>query len=880
MKRRLAVVIVASVILAGAIGGWRACVRRPGPAARHREAHAGDGLWAGAHRDPRRLDRASIAGAIHDDTGAPIARARVCAELAPSDALPSALTRDPRCTASDDRGRYAIGELLAGDYRVAAMARSHTPAVFHPEGDRARARFALGSGEHRVDVDLVLGPGGVEVTGTVSDVSGGPIAHALVRAAGDDAEADGAGAAAETDGAGVYALWVAPGKRTVTAVADGYTPGEDTCRAPCKLDLRLLPESSLAGTVVDAATGGPVAGVRVVAFSEGDAGEADITDDGGRFQLTRLSPGRYTAVARAPTGYGRSAGSTFVGLAQHAGPISVTLYPAFRISGRVVVPGESRPACRDARVILREGLMQGSVEAERDPDGTLHIDGVLPGHYDVGVRCEGFLAHAHYPPIVVTDQDVTGLAWEVDAGATIRGHVRTQAGAPVDARMVVVARGEGEAADADGRARWLRTARDGGYELRGLSTGEFVITVTTPGGAPRVHVTVPSPGAVIEQDVIVEEGGTIRGRVVDAAGAAVAGVYVLAVPDAGIVEQGGRTGDDGGFTIDHVPVGDCEVTAAHAPWGQGVLHQPSGGRVEAKHVMVAAGETATVQLVVEPITGMITGVVEDARGAPVADAFVTATLETDSVDRLATLGLTAYRRQYTSDGPVVTRPDGTFTLTRLSEGRYTLTAERKAGGDAHVEHVAVGATATLRFQPTGRIEGMVRGEGGAPGVRASPTAGQGGADPASTTDEHGRFTIHHAARGVVSLTGTPKGIELDQEPDYDFLEVTRTITGTHTIELGDLPVVHLRVKDNDPVGSLGFTWVDGPGWHVDEVVPGGPAAIAGLRAGDIVMTIDGVELLGDRENFAPALLRAPPGTALRLGLARGATITLVLGPPS
>jgi C-terminal processing protease CtpA/Prc len=42
--------------------------------------------------------------------------------------------------------------------------------------------LVLGLGEHRDGVDLVLPAGGVEITGTVSDLRGGPIARAEVHA--------------------------------------------------------------------------------------------------------------------------------------------------------------------------------------------------------------------------------------------------------------------------------------------------------------------------------------------------------------------------------------------------------------------------------------------------------------------------------------------------------------------------------------------------------------------------------------------------------------------------------------------------------------------------------------------------------------------------
>ena len=58
-------------------------------------------------------------------------------------------------------------------------------------------QFPLAAGEDKSGVDVELTHGGAEITGTVVDVSGGPIAHAEVREATRGFEH--AGAAAETN---------------------------------------------------------------------------------------------------------------------------------------------------------------------------------------------------------------------------------------------------------------------------------------------------------------------------------------------------------------------------------------------------------------------------------------------------------------------------------------------------------------------------------------------------------------------------------------------------------------------------------------------------------------------------------------------------------
>src|SRR6185436_14994143 len=101
------------------------------------------------------------------------------------------------------------------------------------------------------------------------------------------------GAGVETDEQGRFSLWVDPGGVEVEASADGYAPGREWGHAPGRFEILLTPESSLAGTVVDAATNQPVAGARVTLdsgpFEDGVPG-SDITDADGKFRVEPLTP--------------------------------------------------------------------------------------------------------------------------------------------------------------------------------------------------------------------------------------------------------------------------------------------------------------------------------------------------------------------------------------------------------------------------------------------------------------------------------------------------------------------------------------------------------------------------------------------------------------
>jgi len=275
----------------------------------------------------------------------------------------------------------------------------------------------------------VLHHGGVEVAGTVSDAGGGVIARARVRIEGSTERYNSAVALVETDDHGHYAAWTRPGRITLATSADGYASQVRTGNAPATLDITLVPESILAGAVVDAVTGAPVAGVTVGASAVDNSVWVDTTqtDDHGRFTLSRLPPGRYNAIANAPHGTGFADGSTRLGLGQRVDGVVVRLHPAYQIVGRVIA--DAKPCASPALILVDEHqALYPNVTVETD--GTLHADGVLPGTYVATPACEGYTPKAHYDPVVVTDRDVTA-SWTMDPGSVLTGRVRTTSGEPL-----------------------------------------------------------------------------------------------------------------------------------------------------------------------------------------------------------------------------------------------------------------------------------------------------------------------------------------------------------------------------------------------------------------------------------------------------------------
>lgn len=936
------------------------------------------GVVAQQRLDPTKLVRASIAGVVTDETHAPIANARVCATGRSHD-LDSELLHAFVCATTDATGTYTLANLLPATYAVGASARTFRPDAHHPGGDPKQTDVRLAAGQQQTGIDIVLRAGGVEMTGVVLDLTGGPIEGARVSSHGTRWQGTaGSIAMTETAADGTFSLWVGPGPSSVSASADGYADAGEWVFAPGKVEILLTPDSTLAGTVVDAASGAPVAGARVTISGE-DTDRNTFSDEAGAFRFARLTPGRFTTAATTEHGFGYSEGSTLVGLGQAVDGVVVKLHAAVRVEGKVVTASTKQP-CAQPNVTLADGAQGRWVDVRTEPDGRAWAEGVLPGKYAVEVQCDGYRAKDSYEAVVVADKDVTGLVWEVEPGAKVTGRVLSKAGQPIeDAR--VSARMTGGAARDKGGWGYDRTLPDGTYTLSGLRAGMYKLEVSThKGAAPADGYKVEvKDGATVQQDLVLEETGTIKGTVVDGDGKPVAGVEVntknLSGTTAWSYGNNNKSDENGAFTLEGLKPGEYKVVAARG-WSTQLRRPGTTDNTEqGERVTVRANQPATVRLVIEAQTGVITGTVVDAAGAPVSDAFISAARESDAAGAQQTAS--QQTRWSFDDKPVLTNTDGTFTLTKLSPGNYTVRAHRKGGGEAFAEHVAVGGTATLKITPVGSISGTVAG--GAEEVRITlrdpatgytrhesffRTAGRytladlpkgkfqlsasaaigsaqteialaegerktdvnltlarlvtltgrvvihgtttgvagmivyarpalGGAsstwssddDREFITDEQGRFTIKNVQTGKLALRGYAKaGIN---DSAYAPLSTVRTVTGSGTVDVGDLPVLKKRLRDGEPAGKLGIRFAEPPpttapdarALEISWLDPTGPAAKSELAVGDVITSVDGIDVTGGNIASYASLIRAPPGTKLSFGTKRGATVIVVLTAP-
>ncbi|HEY5933943.1 MAG TPA: PDZ domain-containing protein, partial [Kofleriaceae bacterium] len=318
------------------------------------------------------------------------------------------------------------------------------------------------------------------------------------------------------------------------------------------------------------------------------------------------------------------------------------------------------------------------------------------------------------------------------------------------------------------------------------------------------------------------------------------------------------TDPEGKFVLDQLAPGTYTILA----------YRKGGGEAIAEHV--ALGKH--VQLAIRA-TGSIEG---------------TVTLANATLDELA---ITLTTRDGFRRTDAFYRTSGRYTLRDVAPGTYQLRATTPNGTGELAVAIAPDEHKTgvdLALEPLATLTGtLVDLRAGTPLANlavfsfprdtATLVTPDGAAAGSHISDASGRFTV----RG--SRTGPALLLIRARTADAWSVVVPRTLPAQPSIDLGSIPIVAPRVREGDPVGRLGITFGrDDSWWPSPEIVaidPAGPAAASGLRPTDILTSIDNVALAGPGIAHLAPLLRAPPGTKLRLEVRRGVVAEIVLAPP-
>ena len=481
---------------------------------------------------------------------------------------------------------------------------------------------------------------------------------------------------------------------------------------------------------------------------------------------------------------------------------------------------------------------------------------------------------------------------------SVTGRVVDERGAPVGDVVVNLRskdRGGGMFFFGGRSSSSARTTDDGEFTIEHVRPGSYraeasqgwTRTLRSPGTSDDdvqgVELSVSEDEATQVEIRVEAKGAEIRGKVVDADGGPVSDAFISATREsdsatksAGSNVRASRWGNwdlqpvltdaDGGFTIDNLTVGTYTVHARRKGGGEGF----------AEGVATESEAVITIES-----TGSLSGTVTASAGPP--EEFTVTLRERESA-------------VWRSD--TFFRTGGAFSFDELSAGTYELTVEAGEGSAKVEESLGDGEERDdVKIELVGRV--TVRGrlvdlDSGEPisGMRVhiGPSSGGmffggGGGERKEVSDANGEFEVANAPSGEVQLFISTQN--WGGTNDYSGASMMRTLAAKPaTQDIGEITLVKKRLTDQEKSGDLGFKLRDAAPdeeWAKRElkvafVRPGGPAAAAGLKAGDVITSVNGHDVTGEATYKYWALTRAKPGEAVTFGLASGSSVKVVLGP--
>jgi hypothetical protein len=722
------------------------------------------------------LDRVRVGGRVtRADDGTGIAGAVVLLSrknLVQGQAARAGEPTQPLTAITDANGGWQLTAVDPGRYMISATAVGFIPAI-NPD-----VRIT-GRGE-QPGIDLALVEGGALISGTITDIGGGPIEGVLVRVTDSSQINLGFNTpplAAISNEDGEYRLQLATGRYTIGTHHSDYVAEFRTTDLPeggRREDFRLIPGGTIEGVVLARPDKTPVPNARVT-YSDSRREDFDgafdtnmsmdgslvVTDDEGRFRITGVRSGIVGLTARAPGHASATPEEIAIGIGEQVGGVELWVDTAYTISGFVAPKGDPEGAIEGVLVGAWQmqpfGLMVANAPTAND--GYFEIVGVRPGNWQVGAIGEDHLLALNGATANVTDHDVTDVLVELETGVYVRGRVdpggRARVRVELNPEQVSLTNIGGMMSDGLASAT---ADEDGVFELGPLGPGtgfggrELKIVAESDQGFKGETVVQLRREDIEGVVVSMTRGASVSGTVLDDNGVPQRGVTVAITPvdpkpgaspiNFGASNEEAPTSEDGRFSVRGLDLGAHYVVVKDdkgrpMSWAEG--SGPASGEADSEDVPpleIAIEDTVNEQFLdlrVVPRDAEITGVVLDAEGLPVADAWVRASLDIDpsvmwrrpGQDKTEhTTGVEPKdedapdrsdwgQSMFNSESPVLTDQNGFFVIKDLRRDRnYHLLAEGDRGGArATLESVAPNSRVTLTLEQLGGIDGVVKLDG-------------------------------------------------------------------------------------------------------------------------------------------------------------------------
>jgi hypothetical protein len=304
-----------------------------------------------------------------------------------------------------------------------------------------------------------------------------------------------------------------------------------------------------------------------------------------------------------------------------------------------------------------------------DTDGMFTIESLTPGEYNLLVGARGYRAGTPMNRVKTgTDNAILEVFKEADVCGTV---VDGSSGAPVTSFTCRMRTHNGPGV-ATSVTEFVQTFNDprGQFCLNGIPTGAYVIEASAPGYAPTFSppINVTRGQAPAGNVVRLSRGGTITGRVVDAAGRAV-GRARLTTHDrewsddafsqmlgdsfpSNVTQVDVRCGEDGRFKIQGLTPEIYQLN----------IRAPGYTRWIKSDIVVSDGEATNLGDVVVSSGGTVRGTVFDAAGRPLVGG---------SIYLVPDDGRVSIPGYSTKSGT-----DGKFLIGNVQAGHYLISATR------------------------------------------------------------------------------------------------------------------------------------------------------------------------------------------------------------
>jgi 5-hydroxyisourate hydrolase-like protein (transthyretin family) len=711
-------------------------------------------------------------------------------------------------TWTDDHGAYAFHGLAPGRYRVGFSASGYLQRFYDGAATLGAATpVAATAGQTVANVDAALPDGGA-IRGTVTDAAlDAPIGGVTVTAY--DASTEAAVSTTTTDAAGRYRLRGLPGGAyrvgysaedfdfgppalyvpqyypAAATLPAGSTVSVTTGQTTAGIDTALQQGGDVEGTVTNATTHAPAAGVAVTIYDAAgtNVGSATTSSDGG-YAVPGLASGQYRV--RFATAYGSRyvveyyddasslSSATQVGVSAGARTtgIDAALTPSGSIAG-MVTDGQTGQPVPNVQVYAQTSSGPSYAYGFSDASGHYELSGLTTGSYTVrtyALPSQDYVStsYAHNPVSVTLGQATAGIDIALQPAAHISGTLTDATTHAPAGKVAVAAQGtSGDVLYATATSR-----NDGTYDIGGLPAGTYKVQFGAPGGTANYRpsyydgkgsyasadtVTLTTGQHLSSVDGALQLGGEIDGTVTDAGTAhPISGASVSVYDNAGGYVGSTWTRPDGTYALHGFAPGQYRVAfSAYAYTSQ--FYDGKASIDQATVVTVTTG-AATRGIDAAMSTGAtIRGTVTDAAtGSPLSGTIVHAEstngswlagAATDSQGHYALTGL----------------PAGTVIVHFLSDGVHfdEYYDGQTSAADAAQLTVSTGQTTTgidAALDVGGAIRGTVSAADTGQGlahvsVYASPEGG--GTTMYGSTDSEGRYTVGGLDTGTYQLSFRP-----------------------------------------------------------------------------------------------------------------------------